>query len=61
LPIRLFNPTEIMKELIALLIAFGIGALCGRYHLPLPAPPHWFGVLLIVAIWGGYMTFRPGS
>lgn len=47
-----------MKDLIALMIAFLIGALCGRYKIPLPAPPDGKGVLLIVAIWGGYVIFR---
>jgi XapX domain-containing protein len=47
-----------MKEVIAILLAFGIGALCGRFHVPLPAPPHWIGVVLIAAIWLGYTLFK---
>lgn len=47
-----------MKEAIALIIAFGIGALCARFSIPLPAPPHWIGVALIVAIWLGYVVFK---
>ena len=47
------------KYLISALIAFGIGALCGKFEIPLPAPPHWFGVVLIAAIWVGFFTFKP--
>lgn len=47
-----------MKEIIALLLAFGIGALCGRFQVPLPAPPHWMGVALIATIWLGYTLFK---
>lgn len=50
-----------MKELIALLIAFGIGALCARFQIPLPAPPHWIGVALIGAIWLGYTVVKQWS
>lgn len=42
-----------MKELIAIAIAFGIGALCAKFQIPLPAPPQWIGVALIAAIWLG--------
>ena len=47
-----------MKEIIAILLAFGVGALCGRFQIPLPAPPHWIGVLLIAATWLGYTLFK---
>jgi len=47
-----------MKESIALLLAFTIGALCGRFDIPLPAPSHWFGVAVIAAIWAGFALFR---
>lgn len=47
-----------LKEVIALALAFGIGALCARFQIPLPAPPHWIGVALIVAIWLGYTLFK---
>ena len=47
-----------IKEIIAVVLAFGIGALCGRFQIPLPAPPHWVGVALIVAIWLGYTVFK---
>lgn len=47
-----------MKETIAVVLAFAVGALCGRFQIPLPAPPHWLGVLLIVAIWAGYMVCK---
>jgi XapX domain-containing protein len=51
------RPT-IMKEILAVIIAFGIGAACGRFAIPLPAPPHWIGVALIAAIWLGYTLFK---
>ena len=47
-----------MKEVIAVLIAFGIGAACGRFAIPLPAPPHWIGLLLNAANWLGYTRFK---
>ena len=47
-----------MKEAIALLVAFGIGAACARFTIPVPAPPHWIGVALIAAIWLGYTLFK---
>lgn len=47
-----------MKETLALLLAFGIGAVCARFQIPLPAPPHWMGVALIVAIWLGFILFK---
>ncbi|MEM1442797.1 MAG: XapX domain-containing protein [Verrucomicrobiota bacterium] len=47
-----------MKEAIAVAIAFAIGALCARFEIPLPAPPHWIGVALIVAIWLGYSVVK---
>lgn len=49
------------KEIIAVALAFGIGAACGRFHIPLPAPNHWIGVALIVAIWLGYTLFRQAT
>jgi XapX domain-containing protein len=47
-----------MKETIALLLAFAIGALCGRFAIPLPAPSHWFGVAVIAMIWLGYAAAK---
>lgn len=47
-----------IKTAVALLVAFAIGGLCGRFQVPLPAPPHWVGVALIVAIWLGYVCFK---
>ena len=47
-----------LKEIIAVVLAFGIGALCGRLQIPVPAPTHWIGVALIVAIWLGYALFK---
>ena len=38
-------------------LAFAIGAGCGHFKVPLPAPSHWLGVLLIVALWLGYALF----
>lgn len=49
------------KEIISVLLAFGIGTLCGIFKLPLPAPPHWFGVILIFMIWLGYTLFSKSS
>ena len=48
-----------MKQGIALVIALAIGYFCGRYEIPLPAPPHWFGVALIACIWLGYVLAKP--
>jgi XapX domain-containing protein len=47
-----------MKECIAVVLAFVLGASCARFQIPLPAPPHWMGVLLIVATWAGYAIFK---
>ncbi|NNC88172.1 MAG: XapX domain-containing protein [Akkermansiaceae bacterium] len=47
-----------LKEIIAILLAFGIGALCGRFGIPVPSPPTWFGVLLIGMIWLGYVVTK---
>ncbi|RFC46552.1 MAG: hypothetical protein DVB23_001577 [Verrucomicrobia bacterium] len=48
-----------MKQGIAVVIALAIGAICGRFGIPLPAPPHWFGVVLIFCIWLGYVLAKP--
>ncbi|MEM0968700.1 MAG: DUF1427 family protein [Verrucomicrobiota bacterium] len=50
-----------MKLAIALFLAFSIGALCARFDIPLPAPPTWYGVALIAAIWLGYTAFKQGG
>ena len=50
-----------MKEILAIIIAFGIGAGCGRFNVPIPAPPHWLGVILIASIWLGYTLFKPAA
>ena len=34
---------------------------CLALEIPLPAPTHWIGVALIVAIWLGYTLFRQGA
>ncbi len=50
-----------MKEVIAIVIAFAIGALCARFQIPVPSPAHWIGVALIAAIWLGYTLFKPAA
>ncbi len=44
-----------MKELIGLLIGFGIGAGCRWWDIPVPAPPRFVGALLVVAMTTGYL------
>lgn len=44
-----------IKLLLGFLLAFGIGAACRYYDLPVPAPPRLLGALLIAAITLGYM------
>jgi len=48
------------KEVVGILLAFGIGAFCALFRIPVPAPPHWIGVAMIVAIWLGYTAFSKG-
>ncbi len=48
------------KIVVALGVAFGIGAFCARFGIPLPAPVSWIGVALIAAIWAGYALFSRG-
>ena len=43
-----------MKTIAAMWIALGIGVLCGRFNIPLPAPITITGVGLILTIWIGY-------
>lgn len=47
-----------LKEALALVFAFAIGGMCGRFSIPLPAPPHLFGVVLIATVWLGYFVFK---
>jgi XapX domain-containing protein len=49
-----------VKEAISVLLAFGIGAGCRWFEIPVPAPPRLFGALLIIAITGGYMLMDAG-
>ncbi|MEM7699249.1 MAG: XapX domain-containing protein [Verrucomicrobiota bacterium] len=49
------------KEIIAVILAFAIGAGCARFQIPLPAPTHWIGVALIVAIWLGYTLVKQAA
>ncbi len=58
---RMIEATSPMKEVIAIAIAFAIGAACARFAVPVPAPPHWIGVALIAAIWLGYTVFKPAT
>jgi XapX domain-containing protein len=44
------------SALISLLLALGIGALCRRFDLPLPAPPNPLGALLVVLLTLGYLA-----
>ena len=43
-----------MNELIGLLLAFAIGALCRWFDVPVPAPPRIVGALLVVAMTVGF-------
>lgn len=45
-----------MKVLVAVLLAFLIGAVCRLFEIPLPAPPTLLGVGLILAITVGYIA-----
>jgi XapX domain-containing protein len=49
-----------VKEAVSVLIAFGIGAGCRWFDIPVPAPPRLFGALLIIAITGGYLLMDSG-
>lgn len=45
-----------LKILVSVALAFGIGAGCRFFDIPVPAPPKLLGGLLIIAITVGYMT-----
>jgi len=47
-----------MKESVGVILAFAIGAICGKFQIPLPAPTHWMGLVLVFAIWLGYSLFK---
>jgi len=44
-----------INYVIGLLLAFGIGAACRWFELPVPAPPKLLGALLVVAMTMGYL------
>jgi XapX domain-containing protein len=43
------------KMLIAILLAFGIGAFCRWFEIPAPSPPKVPGALLVLAMTLGYV------
>ena len=43
-----------MKFLIGLAVAFGVGALCRLFDVPVPAPPALLGALLVMSMTIGY-------
>lgn len=45
-----------LKIAVSVALAFGIGAGCRFFDIPVPAPPKLLGGLLIIAITVGYMT-----
>ncbi len=45
-----------LKTVVAILIAFLIGAGCRLFGIPVPAPPAILGVVLIFAITIGYIA-----
>ncbi|MEO5937285.1 MAG: DUF1427 family protein [Terriglobales bacterium] len=44
-----------VNYVIGLAMAFGIGAACRWFELPVPAPPKLLGALLVVAMTMGYI------
>ncbi len=46
-----------MNEVIGIVMAFSIGAICRYFDLPLPAPPNIQGALLVLAVTLGFMLF----
>lgn len=45
-----------MNVVIGLLLAFGIGAACRWFGIPLPAPPNLVGAALVGAITVGFLV-----
>lgn len=45
-----------MRVSLGFLLAFGIGAACRLFDVPLPAPPNLTGALLVVAITVGFLA-----
>jgi XapX domain-containing protein len=49
-----------IKDVVSVLLAFGMGASCRFFDIPVPAPPRLFGALLIIAITAGYLLMDAG-
>jgi XapX domain-containing protein len=49
-----------IKDVLSLLLAFGMGVSCRFFDIPVPAPPRLFGALLIIAITAGYLVMDAG-
>lgn len=45
-----------MKIAFGFALAFGIGAACRWFEIPLPAPPRLVGALLVVAMTVGFLA-----
>ncbi|MHB2025374.1 MAG: DUF1427 family protein [Elusimicrobiota bacterium] len=45
-----------MRIAVGVALSFAIGFLCRAFKLPAPAPPEFFGVLLVVAMTLGYIA-----
>jgi XapX domain-containing protein len=45
-----------MKVALGFLLAFGIGAACRWFGVPLPAPPNLVGASLVLAISVGFLV-----
>lgn len=43
-----------IRAVAALALAFGLGAICRFFEIPVPSPPKIFGAVLVVAITLGY-------
>lgn len=49
---------NIIRNIIACLIAFGVGAIVRILKVPSPAPMTLFGCLLVLCMTVGYMTLN---
>jgi XapX domain-containing protein len=45
-----------LKTVIGLALAFGVGAACRWFDLPAPAPPKILGALLVATMTLGYLS-----
>lgn len=45
----------VMRSVIGLILAFGVGAGCRWFDVPVPSPPKILGALLVVATTLGYL------